>query len=147
MDIQALVIGFTFCWITWVIFGTLRRYLTARSQAAVQEKIFAHIDSTQALIDLAANDSGRRFLESLTLEKPEPVSPHARILNGIQVGVVLTAFGFAMMYLHHVKVDDGPGLIIFGAGAVGLGIGFLIAAAVSIWLSRTLGILGSDRRG
>jgi hypothetical protein len=138
------VIGFTFCWIVWVIFGTLRRYLTTKAQASVQQQIFAHIDSNDALLTLAANDSGRLFLESLTLEKPEPASPHRRILNGIQVGVVLTTFGLAMMYLHHVKVTDGPELLVFGAGATG---GFLIAAAASLWLSRSLGLLRSDHRG
>jgi hypothetical protein len=142
--IQNLVVGFTFCWITWVIFGTLRRFLTTRAQAAVQQQIFTRIDSTEALIALAANDSGRLFLESLTLEKPEPTSPHRRILNGIQAGVVLSAFGLAMMYLHHVKVTNGPELLIFGAGAVGLGIGFLIAATISLWISRSLGLLASN---
>jgi len=125
----------------------VRRYLNMRAQAAVQKQIFAHIDSTESLLALAASDSGRLFLESLTLEKPEPTSPHRRILNGIQAGVVLSTFGLALMYLHHVKVTNGPELLVFGTGALGIGVGFLIAAAVSLWLSRSLGILGSDSRG
>jgi hypothetical protein len=147
MDPQALIVGFVFCYIVSVIFGTLRRYLNMRAQAAVQKQIFAHIDSTESLLTLAASDSGRLFLESLTLEKTEPTSPHRRILNGIQAGVVLSTFGLALMYLHHVKVTNGPELLVFGTGALGIGVGFLIAAAVSLWLSRSLGLLGSDRRG
>jgi hypothetical protein len=139
--IQNLVVGFVFCWIVWVVFGTLRRFLTTRAQATLQQQLFTRIDSTDALIALAANDSGRLFLESLTLEKPEPTSPHRRILNGIQAGVVLSTFGLAMMYLHHVKVTDGPELLVFGTGALGIGVGFLIAAAASLALSRSLGLL------
>jgi len=141
------VVGLTVGWVFWVIFTTLRRYLTTRAQASIQKQIFAHIDSADALIALAANDSGRLFLESLTLERPEPTSPHRRILNGIQAGVVLSTFGLALMYLHHVKVSDRAELLVFGTGALGIGIGFLIAAVVSLSLSRSLGLLGSDRRG
>ena len=59
----------------------------------------------------------------------------------------LTTFGLALMYLHHVKVTDGPELLVFGTGALGIGVGFLIAAATSLWLSRSLGILGNVPRG
>ena len=142
-----VVLALTISWIFWVVFGTLRRYLTTRAQAAVQKQIFAHIDSTEALLTLAANDSGRLFLESLTLETPEPTSPHRRILNGIQAGVVLSTFGLALMYLHHIKVSDRAELLIFGTGALGIGAGFLIAAFASLWLSRSLGLIRHDPRG
>jgi hypothetical protein len=142
--IQNLVVGFVFCWIFWVVFGTLRRFLTTRAQATLQQQLFTRIDSTDALIALAANDSGRLFLESLTLERPEPTSPHRRILNGIQAGVVLSTFGLALMYLHHVKVTDGPELLVFGTGALGIGVGFLIADAASLALSRSLGLLDAN---
>lgn len=145
--IDPITIAFTFCWITWVILVSIRRVMTVRAQSAVHEKLFARIDSTESLATLASTDSGRLFLESLTLEKTEPTSPHRRILNGIQAGVVLSTFGLAMMYLHHVKVTDGPELLVFGTGAVGLGLGFLIAAAASLWLSRSLGLVGHDGRG
>ncbi len=147
MEAAPFIVGFTFCYIVSVIFTTLRRYLNMRAQAAVQKQIFAHIDSTEALLTLAASDSGRLFLESLTLEAPEPTSPHRRILNGIQAGVVLSTFGLALMYLHHLKVSDRAELLIFGTGALGIGVGFLIAAFVSLWLSRSLGLLRHDPRG
>lgn len=140
--------GAVACIIVWIIFGTLRRYLLARSNAAIQERVFSRIDSTPALLELAANDSGRRFLESLTLERSEPVSPAKRILHGIQAGIVLTCFGIALLFLHHILHTDpnAIGLLIFGAGAVGLGAGFFIAAALSLSLSRSLGLLSHDAR-
>jgi hypothetical protein len=137
-------ISFTFCFLTWIILTSIRRVMNTKAQAAVQEKLFARIDSAESLAALTSTDSGRLFLESLTLEKPEPTSPHRRILNGIQAGVILTTFGLALMYLHHVKVTDGPELLVFGTGALGIGVGFLIAAAASLGLSRSLGLIGND---
>lgn len=140
-----LLASLTVCFIVWVVFGTLRRYLMARSNAAIQEKVFARIDSTQSLLELAANDSGRRFLESLTLERVEPAQPGRRILHGFQMGAVLSCFGIALLFLHHALryMAEGLGLLVFGAGAVGLGIGFFIAAALSLALSRSLPSLAS----
>jgi hypothetical protein len=145
--IQPFTISFTICWLAWIIFSTGRRYLTTKSQTSIQKQLFTHIDSSEALLTLAASESGRLFLESLTLERPEPSSPHRRILNGIQAGVVLSTFGLALMYLHHVKVSDRAELLVFGTGAFAIGVGFLIAAATSLWLSRSLGLISHDPRG
>jgi hypothetical protein len=142
--IDPITITFTLCFLSWIILTSIRRVMMTRAQSAVQEKIFARIDSAESLATLTATDSGRLFLESLTLEKPEPTSPHRRIFNGIQAGVVLTTFGLAMMYLHHLKVTDGPELLVFGTGALGIGVGFLIAAAASLGLSRSLGLIGPN---
>jgi hypothetical protein len=139
-----IAVSFTLCFLTWIILTSIRRVMATRAQSFVQEKLFARIDSPEALAALTSTDSGRLFLESLTLERPEQTSPHRRILNGMQAGVVLTTFGLAMMYLHHVKVTNGPELLVFGTGALGIGVGFLIAAATSLWLSRSLGLLGND---
>ncbi len=141
---ENFAVAFVFCFIAYTIFGSLRRYLVTRAQTSVQEKIFARIDSSQALLDLANNDSGRRFLEALATERAEPVTPYARILYAMQAGIVLSSLGTALLYLHHVKVSDGPELLVFGTGSVALGVGFLVAAAVSLWFSRQFGLLDRD---
>jgi hypothetical protein len=145
--LQDAVVGLTFSWIVWVIFSSIRRYLVSKQQSAVQQKIFERIDSSQALVDLAASDSGRLFLESLTLERAEPVSPIGRILRGMQAGIVLLFFGFALLFLHHHTPDDHDGFMILGTGAIGIGLGFIVAAAVSVWFSRLHGLLDREPRG
>lgn len=144
---QDMVVGGTFGWIVWVLFTTLRRYLIAKAKAGLQEKVLQRIDSSEALVTLASSDSGRRFLESITVEESQPSAPFNRILFGIQAGIVLIFFGIAMLFLHHHTVDDGAGFMIFGTGAIGLGFGFLIASAASLAVSRQLGLLDRDRRG
>jgi RNA polymerase sigma factor (sigma-70 family) len=79
--IDPITISFTFCFLTWIILTSIRRVMNTKAQAAVQEKLFARIDSAESLAALTSTESGRLFLESLTLEKPEPTSPHRRILT------------------------------------------------------------------
>lgn len=144
---QDAVVGLTFSWIVWVLFTTLRRYLIAKAKAGLQEKILQRIDSSQSLVALASSDSGRQFLESMTVEEVHRESPFSRILFGMQAGIVLVFFGGAMLLLHHHVDDPTSGFIIVGTGAIGLGLGFFIAAAASFVVSRQLGLMDRERRG
>ncbi len=142
MDYDALIVGSTFSWITWVVFSSLRRYLVGRSQAALQEKIFSRLDSVESLVALTSTEAGRRLLDSLSIERAEPPSPAGRILGGVQAGLVLSCFGLAMLFLHRVRMGDG--FLVLGVGAVGLGLGFVLASGASVWTSRALGLLRRD---
>jgi len=147
MQGQDLLVAFTICFIVWVVFSSVRRYGIARTKASLQEKVLQRIDSSDALASLAANESGRRFLESITVEENKVSSPYGRILFGIQAGLVLFCFGVAMVVLHHYIANDGnAGLIIIGIGAIGLGLGFLTASAASLFVSRKLGLIPSEPR-
>jgi len=146
MDPQGLLIAFTICFIVWTVFSSIRRYLIAKTKAGLQEKILQRIDSSDALASLAANESGRRFLESITIEENRVSSPYGRILFGIQAGLVLFFFGIAMIFIQHRIDGSNPGLMIIGTGAIGLGLGFLTASAASLILSRKLGLISRDPR-
>jgi hypothetical protein len=145
--VQGALVAFTFCWIIWVAFTTVRRYLIAKAKAGLQEKVLQRIESSEGLIALASNDSGRNFLESITLEDTLPQSPFGKILFGVQAGIVLFCFGVAMLVVHHHVDDYGSGFMILGTGAIGLGIGFLVAAVASIVVSRQLGLISREHRG
>ncbi|HTV13380.1 MAG TPA: hypothetical protein VME68_01620 [Acidobacteriaceae bacterium] len=145
---QGVVVGGTFSWIIWVAFTTVRRYLIAKAKAGLQEKVLQRIDSSEALVALASNETGRNFLQSITLEESTPVqSPYGKILFGVQAGAVLFCFGVAMMFVHHHVEDYNAGFMILGLGAIGLGIGFLVAAVASVVVSRQLGLIDREHRG
>jgi hypothetical protein len=134
-------------WITWVIFSSIRRYLVAKTQLAVQMRLLEKIDSSQSLLAYAETESGRRFLESLMVEQGEPALPFRRILSGLQSGIVLSAFGIGMLILHSTGVAQEQEFTIFGGLALALGIGFGIAAAGTYFLSRSLGLLQRGTNG
>lgn len=141
------VVAFTMCWFVWVVFTSVRRYLIAKARAGLQEKILQRIDSSESLVTLASSETGRRFLESITVEETRVEAPFNRILFGLQTGIVLLFFGISMLFLHHHVSDRGEGFIIFGTGAIGLGLGFLFAAAASLFVSRRLGLMDRANRG
>jgi hypothetical protein len=140
--------AFSFCFILWVIFTSITRHLTARSHNALQEKIFDKLNATPAIGELVASGALQPFLASVTAvpEKMAPGSPALRILRGIQAGIVLTCFGVGMLFLHRAlrEQDAGFGFLVLGIGALGLGLGFVIAALSSVWLSRQLGLLDRE---
>jgi hypothetical protein len=144
---QDAIIGATWAWIVWVLFSTLRRYLIAKARAGLHETVLARIDSAQSLLTLASSDAGRHFLESIAIEEAPREAPFGRILFGLQAGVVLFFFGVAMLFVHHHVSDPQSGFMIFGTGAIGLGIGFLVAAAASLAVSLRLGLLSRERNG
>lgn len=147
MNGQDLLVAFTICFIVFIVFSNVRRFLLAKTKANLQEKVLQRIDSSDALASLAANDSGRRFLESITIEENKVASPYSRILFGIQAGFVLLCFGIAIVILsHHINTYGNPGLIILGTGAIGLGLGFLTASAASLFVSRKLGLISNEPR-
>jgi small-conductance mechanosensitive channel len=145
--LQDAVVGATFAWIVWVLFSTLRRYLIAKARAGLHEKVLQRIDSAESLVTLAGSDAGRHFLESITIEEAPRDAPFSRILFGVQAGIVLFFFGVAMLFLHHHVTDPQSGFMIFGTGAIGLGLGFLFASAASLAVSRRLGLLSRERNG
>jgi len=134
------------CFIVWTVFSSIRRFLIAKTKANLQEKVLQRIDSSEALASLAANESGRRFLESITIEENKVSSPFGRILFGIQAGLVLFFFGIAMIFVQRFANVGFPGFIIIGTGAIGLGLGFLAASAASLFVSRKLGLIPSESR-
>lgn len=142
--VQDAIIGASFGWIVWVLFSTLRRYLIAKARAGLHEKVIQRIDSADSLVTLASSDAGRQFLHSIALEESPREAPLGRILFGLQTGIVLFFFGVAMLFLHHHTSDPDAGFMIFGTGAIGLGLGFLVASAVSLVVSRRLGLLSRD---
>jgi hypothetical protein len=145
--IDSIATGFTICWIIWVVFTNVRRFLIAKTKASLQEKVLQRIDSSDALTSLAANESGRRFLESITVEENKVSSPFGRILFGVQAGLVLLCFGIAILTLHRHIYDPAGGFIIVGTGGIGLGLGFLTASAASLFVSRKLGLISRESRG
>jgi hypothetical protein len=144
--VDSICVAFSFCFILYTIFTTVTRHLTERSHNNLQMKVFDKLNSTPAIGELVATGALQPFLASLTQEKVAQTTPALRILRGIQLGVVLTCFGAAMLVLHQAlrSLDYGVGFLTFGIGALGLGLGFIIAALTSVWLSRKLGLLDRD---
>lgn len=135
------VVFFTIGWIAWVIFSSIRRYMIAKFQAGVQSKLLDKVDSSQALLSYAETEAGRKFIDALTVEQSEPMTPYRRILTGVQVGITLVALGIGLLLVHSTGMDSDVEFTIFGTLAVALGVGLGISAAACYFISRSMGLL------
>src|SRR2546428_3464504 len=83
-------------WIAWVVATNIRRSKTAKSQAEVQARLLDKFGSGRDLIEYMQTEAGRRFVESVAIDR---VNPFGRILGSIQVGLILTLLGLAFLLM------------------------------------------------
>jgi hypothetical protein len=139
-DVVAIIAVFsTISFITWTIFSSVRRYKMARVQADVQTVLLARFDSAQNMAAYVDTDAGKRFLSSLAFEREGPLAP---MLDCVRWGIVIMFLGAALCLLRGIHAVD-PDVIVPGILALALGLGFEIAAFVSWYLYRSLGLTES----
>jgi hypothetical protein len=139
---QDIVVSVTipgmFCWIAWLIFSTIRRYKIAKMQAEVQTRLLDKIGSGQELLAYAQTETGKQLLESLKVER---ISPHGRIIGAVQAGIIFLFLGGALLILRHQVSTADEAFGILGTLSCALGVGFVLSAAASYFLSKSLGLL------
>jgi hypothetical protein len=139
---QDIVVSVTipgmFCWIAWLIFSTIRRYKIAKMQAEVQTRLLDKIGSGQELLAYAQTETGKQLLESLKVER---ISPHGRIIGAVQAGIIFLFLGGALLILRHQVSTADEVFGILGTLSCALGVGFVLSAAASYFLSKSLGLL------
>ena len=140
------IVFFTIGWIAWVVFSSIRRHQIAKFQAGVQMKVLEKIDSSQSLLAYAQTEAGSQFLDSLAVERAERANPYKNILSGVRAGIMLIAFGVALLSLHSIAGDEAQANTFIGTLSIALGIGFELAAGATYFLSRSFGLLNQDGR-
>ena len=130
-------------WFFWL--DTKRRRAQIQAASDLQARLLEKFASPQDVAQFLQTEGGRRFLQGLTTD-----SRHAgrRILTAMQVGVILAFVGLAGAGLGAVYGhEDRGGGIVIGTLILALGLGFLVSAWISYWLSRKWGILDTGKPG
>lgn len=129
-----------FGWVVYTISSNIRRAHVSRSVADLHSKLLDKCAASQDLIAYLESAAGRRFLESAGVEAAQPWS---RILNAMQAGFVLGLVGAAELIVRgaNSNPDTNEFLLVTGAIAVAVGVGFLLSAATSFVLSKSWGLL------
>jgi hypothetical protein len=106
----------------------------ARLQAESRKQLLDKFTSSAELTAFLESPNGRRLLENLG---GGSASPKERTLKSLKAGVVLTVLGLGLFALM-VKEEDMifPAVITFS-----LGLGFLLAAALSARVSKNWGLI------
>jgi hypothetical protein len=139
IPIVATIFG-TFGWVVYTISTNIRRAHASRAVADLHAKLLDKCAASQDLVAYLESNSGRKFLESAGAEGAQPWS---RILNAMQAGFVLSLVGVAELIVRTFEqnADADDFLLVCGAIALAIGLGFLISAATSFFVSRSWGLL------
>lgn len=139
---------FALTWLIRTLIEQMRWRQLSRTQSEVHNKILDRFNTTEQLLEYIRTPAGTKFLESapipLHVERPaggRTSAPVARIIWSVQIGVVVAIAGLGMLLLSLVfNEDSSQGLLALGAIALCVGAGFIASAAVSLKLSRRLGL-------
>lgn len=139
----ALALG----WFVRTLIEQKRWSRLSRAQSEVHNKILDRFGSSEELLEYVKTPAGRSFLESapipLHAERPAASlsAPLSRVLWSIQIGVVVAVAALGMLLVSaRFEEETAQGLFALGAIGVSVGVGFVAAAAVSLLLSRRLGL-------
>ena len=133
-------------WIVYVVVDGNRRKERLKVFTEFHSKLIDRMGSSTEFAAFLQSDGGRRFLETLSVEKGHPAN---RIMNAVQTGLVLTALGVGFFVagsgvavnFQNVSQWDVNGFRVAGSIFASLGIGFLLSAVSSFVLAKSLGVL------
>lgn len=117
-------------------------------QSEVHGKLIDKFGSNQELALYMGTEAGKRFLEAAPIPvgfEPEQRMPNAvaRVLNPLQIGIVLVLLGAGFFLLRNVRPDPDMqvSMLVLGTVALMPGLGFIISAGVTWVLAGRLGLM------
>lgn len=132
-------------WLIRTIIEHRRWSRVSKVQAEVHNKLLDRFGTNEELLAYIQTPGGKRFLESapLALEtaSPRPSAPVNRILWSIQAGLIILAAGIGLQFVSaSIDKDVAQPLFAMGVLAISIGVGFVVSAIVSFFISRRLGL-------
>jgi len=129
-------------WFFWL--DAKRRQAQIQAQSDLQNRLLEKFSAPQDVAQFLQTEGGRRFLQGLTADVRQA---GRRILTAMQIGVVLSSLGLGAIVLGvtYGTPNRNPGVILGGL-ILALGVGFLISAAISYWLSKSWGLIDTGAR-
>ena len=128
-----MFVGFFGTVVSLVWLATRKSQARTQARAEVQKQLINKFDSGRELAEFLGSEGSKFLLDELGKDRQ---GPRQRVLTTMTVGAVLSAFGIGFLAL----IWEDPDLVIPAAIFLSLGVGFLIAAAVSHRLSEKWGM-------
>ena len=151
---DALVPFLVFLGVLFAVLWLVRQFLENRRwsrifklQTDVHSKLIERFGSSQELLTYMGTEAGKRFLEAAPIPvgfEPDQRMPNAvaRVLNPLQIGVVLTLLGVGLLALKNsLGADMTAPMLLMGTVVLMPGIGFILSAGITWLLAGRLGLM------
>jgi hypothetical protein len=148
MTVMTLVAG-GIIWLVKMLIEYRRWLRQSKIQTEVHTKLLERFTNHEDLLAYIQSPTGRRFLDSapISVEADVPSrpvgAPFSRIFWSVQAGTVLLLTGLGLQFVGQRQQWEEVAQPLWSMGilVVAVGLGFLISAAASYFLSRRLGLL------
>lgn len=133
-------------WLTRMFIENRRWNRMFKLQSEVHGRLIDKFSSAAELGAYMETEAGRKFLEASPIAvnaEPERRVPQvvARVLTGLQAGIVMVLLGTGCMLLRHVNADTETPMLVLGTLVLMPGVGFIISAGVTWLLASRLGLM------
>jgi hypothetical protein len=139
-----ILVSFAVMWLLRTIIEQRRWSRLSRTQSEVHNKILDRFGTTAELLEYIRTPAGTKFLESAPIPlHSDPVpqnAPLTRVIWSIQIGVVIAAAALGMLLVSARYSDTAQELFAMGMIILCVGLGFIGSAALSVYVSRRLGL-------
>ena len=126
----------TAAWVMYLAAETTKRQRRMKAQAEIQGRLLDKFSSAREVVEFLQTPGGAQFVDSFASDREEPATG---ILSSTHRGIVLVVVAAGCFFLNWYYRNSGENpLLVIGVILFCLGIGFLLSAAVSHRLSRTL---------
>ena len=139
------LIAFALAWLVRTIIEQKRWSRLSKTQSEVHNKILDRFSTSAELLDYIKTPAGTKFLESAPIPLHADAAPQnaplSRVMWSVQIGVIVAAASLGILLVSG-RFDKESAQELFALGMIGvsIGVGFIASAAVSIFLSRRLGL-------
>ncbi|MDR3737428.1 MAG: hypothetical protein P4L40_00270 [Terracidiphilus sp.] len=133
-------------WLTRLFLENRRWNRVFKLQSEVHGRLIDKFSSAQELGAYMETDAGRKFLEASPIAvnaEPERRVPQvvARVLTGVQAGIVMVLLGTGCMLLRHASTEMDVPMLVLGTLVLMPGVGFIISAGVTWIMAARLGLM------
>jgi hypothetical protein len=130
-----LAVWVTIGWAVYLAADTAKQQRRMKAQAELHGRLLDKFGSAQEVVAFLQTPSGAHFVDSLSGDRDEPANG---VLRSTHRGIILVIVAIGCLGLTRVYGFDNNPLLVVGVILLCLGIGFLVSAAVSHRLARTL---------
>jgi hypothetical protein len=130
----------TAAWMFYLVADTNKRQRRLKAQAELHGRLLDKFSSAREVVEFLQTPGGAQFVDSFSADREEPSNG---ILRSTHRGIILVIVAAGCLFLnwwyYRESRGDNP-LLVIGVILLCLGVGFLLSAAVSQRLSRTLAL-------